>query len=71
MKYLLDTDVVINHLRGKKIINEKIITSGSFISIITYGELLYGAYKSLNKEKSLNLISAFLNDLSIKIISLS
>ncbi|OGG03075.1 hypothetical protein A2W14_05210 [Candidatus Gottesmanbacteria bacterium RBG_16_37_8] len=70
MKYLLDTDVIINHIRGKKAIDKKVISEGSTISIISYGELLYGACKSKNKEKSLNLISSFLNDLSIKIINL-
>lgn len=70
MKYLLDTDVVIDHLRGKNKIKEKIVTDGVAISIISYGELLYGACKSQNKEKSMSLVNSFINDLSIKIINL-
>lgn len=71
MKYLLDTDAVIDHLRGKKKINDKIISEGASISIISYGELLYGAYKSQDKEKSTSMIKLFISDLSIKITNLS
>jgi tRNA(fMet)-specific endonuclease VapC len=71
MKYLLDTDVVINHLRGRKPLKEKYIKEGTAISIISYGELLYGACKSQNKDRSLSLIAAFLDELSITILNLN
>lgn len=71
MKHLLDTDVLINHLRGKKRIDKEIIEDGTAISIITYAELLYGAYKSANQEKSLDIVKKFLNELSIEIINLN
>ncbi|MCL5676117.1 MAG: PIN domain-containing protein [Patescibacteria group bacterium] len=70
MKYLLDTDIIINHLKGKQSLNAKILSGELFISIITYGELLYGAYKSLRINKSLDTISDFLRDFSIKILTL-
>ncbi len=53
MKYLLDTDVLINHFRGKENIGLPIIGEGVGISIITLGELLYGVYKSNNPQNNL------------------
>ncbi|PIV62626.1 VapC toxin family PIN domain ribonuclease [Candidatus Roizmanbacteria bacterium CG_4_9_14_0_8_um_filter_34_12] len=71
MKYLLDTNVLINHLRGKNRIDKTIIKSGVAISIITWAELIYGTYKSVNKEKSLAIIKALIEDLQITILSLN
>lgn len=70
MKYLLDTDVIINHLRGKEAISSEILTKGCAISIMTKAELLYGAYKSANPARSLDIIQNLLVDLSIQIIDL-
>ena len=71
MKYLLDTDTVVNQLRGKTKIKENIIEKGSAISIITFGELLYGAEKSTNKENSVIIINKFISDLQIDILGLN
>ena len=71
MKYLLDTDTVVNQLRGKAKIKENIIEKGSAISIITFGELLYGAEKSTNKENSVIIINKFISDLQIDILGLN
>lgn len=70
MKYLFDTNIIINLLRGKSLIDDESISSGSAISIITYGELLFGAYKSLNKEKSLYLLNSFIKEFSVEILNL-
>lgn len=70
MKYLLDTDVIINHLKGKQSLNKEVLTGELFISVITYGALLYGAYKSSRVKKTLDIISDFLRDFSIKILTL-
>jgi len=70
MKYLLDTDVIINHFKGKQSLNKEVLTGELFISVITYGELLYGAYKSSRVKKTLGTISEFLKDFSIKILTL-
>lgn len=56
MKYLADSDVLIDHIRGKKYLDPAIISEGFGISIISLGELLSGAYKSSNTEKSLKEI---------------
>jgi tRNA(fMet)-specific endonuclease VapC len=56
MAYLIDSDIIIYSLKKDKktqanfLKNEKI---PKFISIITYGELLYGAKKSERVEKNL------------------
>lgn len=71
MKYLLDTDVVANQLRGKTRIKENIVENGAAISIITFGELLYGAEKSANSSKSLGIINDFIADLQIDILGLN
>ena len=70
MKYLLDTNVIINHLRGKRLIDRAIIEKGAAISIISYGELLYGAYKSQYSEKNLNQIHILINKSPIQIINI-
>jgi len=71
MKYLVDTDVLIDHLRGKKKLDPTLLKDGVGISIITYGELLYGAEKSINKEKTKQTVLDFIKNLSIAIINLS
>jgi len=70
MKYLLDTDVVIDHIKGKRILPGKIIETGLSISIITYGELLYGAEKSKDKDKSFRVVFSFLEELAVDIVGL-
>ena len=71
MKCLLDTDIVVNYLRGNNKLNEKIVKEGMTISIITFGELLYGAHKSINKENSLKIIHEFISDLQVDILGLN
>ena len=70
MKYLLDTDVIIDHLRGKTDLSDSLKSDNLSISIITYGELIFGSEKSEQKEKTKKLVLDFINDLSIKIITL-
>ena len=59
MSYLIDTDILIYSLKGQEIVqkrfleNEKIPKS---ISVVSYGELLYGAKKSMNCEKNLAVV---------------
>ncbi len=71
MKYLLDTNIVVNQLRGKSRLREKMVEDGIAISIITFGELLYGAYKSVNKESSIAIINGFISDLQVNILGLN
>ena len=59
MSFLIDTNIIIYSIKSDKtvqnnfIINENIPKS---ISVITYGELLFGAKKSLNIEKNLAVV---------------
>lgn len=71
MKYLLDTDIVIDHLKGKKTIDEDLAKAGMAISIITHGELVYGAYRSHDPKKTLALVKQFIRDLAIGVMTLN
>lgn len=70
MKYLADTSVIVNHLRGKEKIDEELLKEGVAISIITLSELYYGAYRSKDPKKTKEIVNNFLSDLSIETINL-
>ena len=69
MKYLIDSDVLIDNLRQKARLDEKIVKLGA-TSIINLGELVYGACKSEDSSKALKVLENFLSELQIEIISL-
>lgn len=69
MKYLADTDVLVDHIRGRKFLDIKIIEEGLVMSIINLAELLYGAYKSSDAQKSLQKINSLIS-LGIKVENL-
>ena len=59
MAYLIDTDIIIFNLKGNPAVQEQFRAKESIpkvISVITYGELLYGAKLSNQTEKNLALI---------------
>ena len=59
MPFLIDTDIVINSIKGNTKINQKIGAYAAIpkaISIITFGELLYGAKKSTQRDKNTSII---------------
>jgi tRNA(fMet)-specific endonuclease VapC len=59
MPYLIDTDILVNSIRGNEKIAKRISEVGSVpkaISIVSYGELLYGAKKSLQREKNCSIV---------------
>ncbi|EMJ97079.1 type II toxin-antitoxin system VapC family toxin [Leptospira alstonii] len=56
MSYLIDTDIIIYSLKEHERVRQKFLDRKNFsksISVITYGELIYGAKKSQNREKNL------------------
>jgi tRNA(fMet)-specific endonuclease VapC len=56
MSYLIDTDIIVYSLKNQKqvISNfEAKINSPKSISVISYGELIYGANKSKHREKNI------------------
>ncbi len=65
MKYLLDTNIVINHLRGKQQINYKLIPEGLAVSLITFGELLYGVYISGRENSNMEQLNNFIRDFEV------
>ncbi len=71
MKYLLDTNIIIDHLRERKILSEDFLILGAGISIITFGELIYGAYKSDDPQKSLQKLDNSLRILNLEIVNLN
>lgn len=71
MKYLLDTDIIVDHLRKKKFLDNDILAGGAVITIITLGELLYGVFKSDNPSKSLKLLTYTLTTLKFDILNLN
>lgn len=55
MAYLIDTDIIIYSLKGNETVNKNLLLNKNIpksISVITYGELVYGARKSQHVEKN-------------------
>lgn len=71
MKYLIDTDVIINYLRAKLKLKKDFLEEGAGISIITLGELIYGAYKSSLPQHSLEVALGFIKESNLQIVDLN
>jgi len=59
MSYLIDTNIIIYSLKGDSVVQENFLKNENIpkaISVITYGELLFGAKKSKNYEKNLAIV---------------
>jgi len=59
MSYLIDTDIIIYSIKNNRIVQNYFLQNESIpkaISVITYGELLFGAKKSKNVEKNLAVV---------------
>ena len=73
MKYLLDTNILIDFFRDEpkavKLI-AKIARVGFAISVITLAEYLVGCYKSTSPEKNIQNFENFLNSNDIPIIEI-
>ncbi len=61
IKYLVDSDVAVDHIRGRRYLPSEVIEKGSAISIISIAELLYGAYKSANTKENLQNLDELLS----------
>jgi tRNA(fMet)-specific endonuclease VapC len=58
MSYLIDTDIAIYSLKGYPVVVERFQShrdSPKSLSVVSYGELIFGAYKSKNVEKNLGV----------------
>ena len=61
MGYLIDTNILIYRLKNQGNVNENFLRhkdEGMTISVISYGELVYGARKSKSAEKNLETVRA-------------
>ena len=59
MFYLIDTNIIIYSLKGNPIVQNHFLKKAHIpksISVITYGELLYGAKKSKSIQKNLAIV---------------
>ena len=67
--YMLDTNILIKAIRQKDHpVREKLLSfvdGGLCISTITYTELLYGVYRSVNPQKNLMSLNALLSWITI------
>ena len=66
--YIVDSDILIYFLKGKKEVIEKVIhipQESLYITRINYTELLYGAYNSARVEENLKTVIAFLANFKI------
>lgn len=63
MKYLVDTDWVIDHFRGVELITRKLedaASQGIAISMVSLAEIYEGIFASKNQKKSQQLLDGFL-----------
>jgi tRNA(fMet)-specific endonuclease VapC len=68
LKYLIDTDWIIDHLNGIESVTkklEKLAPSGICTSIISVAELYEGVYGSRNYEDSLSALETFLEGITV------
>lgn len=65
--YLLDTDIIIEYLRGNKIIVDRLVSIKKeiYTSVISLAELYYGIYQSSKKEKNTEKLMDFLSNVEI------
>ena len=72
MSYLLDTDICIYWLNGKKSVRDKLLEIGFqevSICVITVSELYFGAYNSIKIKQNLTTAEKFIQN--IVVLSLS
>lgn len=68
MKYLIDTDWIIDHLNGIESVTkklEKFSTFGICTSVVSVAELYEGVYGSRNYEASLDALEIFLEGITV------
>lgn len=61
MSFLIDTNILIYRLKNVGNVNENFIRnqdSTMLISVVSYGELVFGAEKSSNREKNMKTVEA-------------
>lgn len=71
MKFLLDTSFVVNYLRHRGKWEKEIVTvrekGNVAVSLISYGELLYGALRAKNFEKEKRRVAGFIGEFEVEL----
>jgi len=70
MTLLLDTDCVVNHLRGKTEVVQETDTAYA-MSVITLGELLYGAERSEHPKAAREAIRLFQSEFRVAVMGVT
>ena len=73
MKFLLDTNIVIDFLRGKQPVVDRInriLKQGLAISAVSVAELYHGAYKSSRPKYNMEKVDEFISVPGISVIDL-
>ncbi len=68
MRYLIDTDWVINHLRGSERVTaklEELAASGLALSIVSVAELYEGVHRSVSPNKTESSLNQFLTAVTV------
>ena len=66
--YLLDTNVIVNHIRGLFLLDPNIASEKLFASAITIGELWYGLFKSQDEKHAQDQLNTFLDKYPLEIL---
>ncbi len=72
MSYLLDTDICIYWLNGKKSVRDKLLEIGFqevYICVITVSELYFGAYNSIKIKQNLTTAEKFIQNIAVLSLS--
>lgn len=69
--YLLDTDVVVDHLREKKPVLDSLLSEDLYITTISVAELFHGIYNSSKKKENTEKLIKFLSNVEILTIDLN
>ena len=74
MGFLIDSDVIIDHLNNKNDYLFSVVSQTKkdlFISVITWSEILYGIKKANNSNKNFKVFSKFITEMNIKVVEFS
>jgi tRNA(fMet)-specific endonuclease VapC len=70
MKYLLDSNIIINYLKSGKEISAEMILEGACINSIIFAEIYYGIQKSQKQKHSYKEFTDMLDELLIEVIDI-
>lgn len=69
--YLLDTNIIVDHIRGINRVPYGLIEQGLALSVISLAELFVGAEKSADQRKNLSLVWEAVSNLQIEVLDVN